>query len=238
MAYCGFATKNRLFAPHLAGVNLLELALTDYTHQGPFLNKYLAADGAPSAREDPLCGNYLMGFCLAIGTFRGLVGTGPVSRDVPVETVRDRVVQIHFDWWSKAGLLFCLNRNVIASDKGRIRIWGSDDDKERLRKQQPVQCPVITIPGNSVSLAVRKDPAGDGIAWGHRYGLLLADDGNTLSWLLDGNVMDTVDIFGFFSSSPGCVADGAYATIVGGGSYQHNVWSVTDLRICTNPTGA
>jgi hypothetical protein len=52
---------------------------------------------------------------------------------------------------------------------------------------------------------------------------------------MDGKVMDTVDISGFFSSSPGRVADGAYAVISGGSSFQQNVWSVADLRIMGTP---
>lgn len=230
MGYCGFATRNRQFNAHLAGTNLLELTLQDYTHAGPFLNKYLTADGAASDHEDPFSGNYLMGFCLAIGTFRGLVGSGPVSSSMPVETLTDRVVQVHFDWYSKAGLWICLNRNVVAGDKENFRTWGTDEDKEEWRTTHAIECPVVTGPGNSVSLAHRQ--LGVNTGWGHRYGLLLSDDGNTLSWRLDGKVMDTVDISGFFSSSPGCVADGAYATIAGGASYQHNVWTVADLQIC------
>ena len=235
MAYNTIATRNRVFTPHLAGTNLFEITLKDYIHEGPFLNKYLTADGASSDHEDPVKGNYLMGFCLAIGTFQGFVGDEPVSRRKAPEETTDRVVQIHFDWYSRAGLWYCLNRSVIAGDKEKIRIWGTEQDKENLRKMKPTVVPNITIPGNSVTLAHRYNPAGDNISWGHRYGLLLTDDGNTLSWLLDGKLMDTIDISGFFSSSPGCVTDGAYATILGGASYQHNVWSVADLRIVETP---
>ncbi len=231
MAYCGFATRNRQFTPHLAGTNLLELTLVDYRHKGPFLNQYMTADGASSDHEDPYSGNYLMGFCLAIGTFRGLVGTGPVVKSIPAETYINRVVQIHFDWYSKFGLSYCLNRNLLSGDKEKIRVWGKNGDKEKWLSTHSVDCPVITIPGNSISLAVKHDPLGDNTGWGHCYGLLLTDDGNSLSWLLDGKLMDTVDISGFFSSSPDCVAGGAFVTIVGGASYQQNVWSVSDIFI-------
>ena len=236
MAYCGLATRNRQFQSHLSGINLLEVTLQDYTHEGPFLNRYMTADGASSDHEDPISGNYLMGFSLAIGTFRGLVGTGPVSKSVPVETLTHRVVQIHFDWYARTGLWYCLNRNVVSGDKAKLRTWGTDADRKTWRDTHAVECPVISGPGNSVSLAVMHSPLGDHTGWGHRYGLLLADDGNTLSWQMDGKVMATVDITGYFSSSPGCVAEGAYATVVGGAGYQRNVWTVADLRVCGNST--
>ena len=232
MAYSGFASRNRVFTPDLAGTNVFEITLLDYSHEGEFLNKYLTADGAPSDHEDPWSGNYSMGFCLAIGTFQGLVGSGPVSPAIPPEEITGRVVQIHFDWYSVAGLSYCLNRSVMAGDIGRYRVWGSDEDKAEWRRRKAIDCPVVTDPGNSVSLAVNHNPLGDNIGWGHRYGLRLTDDANTLSWSLDGKVMDAVDITGFFGSSPGCVADGAYVTIVGGASYARNVWAVADVRVC------
>ena len=65
----------------------------------------------------------------------------------------------------------------------------------------------------------------------------LADDGNTLYWTLDGVTLDTQDITGFFHSSPGCVAEGAYVTIVGYASFQRNTWTVSDARISVGPGG-
>lgn len=231
MAYGGFRSRRRHFAPNLAGTNLLEVTLADFTHEGAFLNKYLAADGSALDHEDPHSGSYLTGFCLAIGSFGGLVGSGPVQRGVPDEELTDRVVQIHFDLFSRAGLTYILNRSVRGGDKRAYHIWGSDEDKRRWLESHEIDCPVVTLPGNSVTLAIQTDPLGDGRGWPHRYGLLLRDDGRTLSWLLDGKVMDTVDIAGFFDSSPGCVSDGVYVTIVGGGSYQRNMWQVEDVRV-------
>ena len=66
---------------------------------------------------------------------------------------------------------------------------------------------------------------------GHRYGLCLTDNGNAVSWTLDGEVMDIVDITGFFQSSPEAMQDGAYASICMAGSYQSNVWKHSDARI-------
>ena len=193
--------------------------------------------GDDSDHEDPVKGKYLMGFSLAISTFQGLVGDEPVSRRIAPEDTTDRVVQIHFDWFSKAGLFYYLNRSVVAGDEKEIPVLNRELYDEILERDIPKEytfpevVPNITLPGNSVTEAHRYDPGGDNTGWGHRYGLLLADDANTLSWLMDGRPMDTVDISGFFSSSPGCVADGAYAALSGGASYRQNVWLVADLRV-------
>ena len=52
-----------------------EITLVGYTHDGAHLNRYLASDGSEAEVEDPLLGVFRMGFCLAIGGFRGLVGS-------------------------------------------------------------------------------------------------------------------------------------------------------------------
>ena len=91
IAYSGFATRKRLFHPNLTGDSLFEVTLLGYDHDGEFLNKHLAADGTDAEEEDPLVGRYQAGFCLAIGSYQGLVGSEP-DKDI------DRIVQIHCDW--------------------------------------------------------------------------------------------------------------------------------------------
>jgi hypothetical protein len=226
MAYNGFASKNRVFQPNLAGRNHFELTFVDYAHNGVFLNQYLANDGTPAKHEDPHMGVYLMGFCLAIGSFRGLVGSEN-------DRVHDRVVQIHCDWWSKAGLWFVLNRNMLEEDQKKIRFWEGEADAAKMVSTITVRCPVRTPP--ATCLAWRHDPFGDGTPWDHRWGLGIIDDGRRLFWTLDGIVMDIVDISGFFDSSPGSVSEGAYATVVGGASYQENMWTVAGLSISVGP---
>lgn len=92
---------------------------------------------------------------------------------------------------------------------------------------------IVTL--NGVSFKLRYDPV-NGNPMGHRYGLLLSDDAKTVSWTLDGKVMDTVDITGCFDSSPDCVRQGAgaYASIIGGGSYRENCWKVSNVKIYTS----
>ena len=236
MAYGNMCTKQRVFTPDLKGTNLFELTLEDYAHSGPFLNKYIMR-GDSSDFEDPVKGSFVTGFGLAISSFQGMVGDEPVSRRVAPEDTIERVVQIHYDWFSKAGIFFYLGRNIIAGDTEKIPLLDRELNDKIIEREIPKgytfpeMIPNITLPGHQVTQAQRFDPAGDNCGWGHRYGLLLTDDGNTLSWLMDGKKIDTVDISGFFSSSPGCVAKGAYATIVGGGSYEQNTWTLSDLRI-------
>ena len=67
-----------------------------------------------------------------------------------------------------------------------------------------------------------------------RVGLYLTDDGNTIYWTLDGEVMDRVDITSFFSSSPESVKDGAHVTISGAG-YQPHMWKIDDVVIYASP---
>ena len=236
MAYGCMTSRERVFKPNLSGTNLFEFTLKDYKHEGLFLNKYIMR-GDSSDFEDPVKGSFVMGFGLAISSFVGMVGEKPVSRRVAPEDTVERVVQIHFDWFSKAGIFFYLGRNIIAGDTEKIPLLDRELNDRIIEKEIPKDytfpemIPNITLPGHQVTQAQRFDPAGDNCGWGHRYSLMLTDDSNTLSWLMDGKMIDTVDITGFFSSSPGCVTEGAYATIVGGGSYQHNEWTLTDLRI-------
>ena len=221
MAYSGFATRSRLFQPNLAGDSLFEVTLVDYVHEGEFLNMYLAADGTDVDEEDPLVGQYQMGFCLAIGSFQGLVGSDHET---------DRIVQIHCDWWS-TGLWFTLCRNVLQEDKEKYPVWGTPHTVAEMAETKSITCPAVTVPSDCIFLAWRHNPLGYTAPYEHRWGLGLADGGNTVYWTLDGTIVDQAEIPGFFDSSPGCVAQGAYATILGGASYQRNTWTIADARI-------
>ena len=66
---------------------------------------------------------------------------------------------------------------------------------------------------------------------GHRYGLVLTDDGDTVYWTLDGNEMDRADITGFFGSNQDAFTDGAYATIGGGGGYEQIWFTVGNVTL-------
>ncbi|MFA5863506.1 MAG: hypothetical protein WC975_02350 [Phycisphaerae bacterium] len=222
MTYCFMKTQNRHFNANLAGTNLLELTFEEYNHGEEFLCRYLTLDGAARDQDDPLSGHYLMGFCLAIGSMPELVGKSNGSAG--------RVVQIHFDWYSKLGLWFTLNRNIVSGDEEKYPYFAREREGRILKRGEIPVCPFMTKPGNSVSLAVSRPFVND-VPCGYRWGLGLADDANTLFWTLNAKVMDTVDITGFFNSSPVCVEKGAFITIAGGGGYRENLWNISGVKV-------
>ena len=71
----------------------------------------------------------------------------------------------------------------------------------------------------------------DKLGRSHRYGLYLKDDANTVYWTLDGQVMDEVDISGYFNSSLESVQDGAFLSVIGVACFQRNSWKMDDLEI-------
>jgi hypothetical protein len=218
MAYGGFHTANRHFNPGLSGTNVMEVSLVGYTPGGEFLNRYLNYYGNPSDFEDPVGGRYTMGWGLSIGTFPGFI-TG--QHDGRVE----RAVQLHFDGWSRYGWSTILCRNLAPGDEETLSEFNHEmetyDDKAKPFIAQP--CVVLS--------SSRDFPSEEEGPAGHRFGIRLTDDGNTLSWTLDGRAMDTVDISGFFQSSPAAVREGAYASICTGGSYQHSTWEFSGVEI-------
>lgn len=223
----GIATTEKHFNPGLKGTNGLEVTFVDYRYSGEYMNQYTSIDGFAIDEEDPISGLYLIGFALTISSFRGMVGSEP-------DRERDRTVQIHFDWYSKWGLAYNLNRNVIAGDKEKYHIWTRETDGHLAREFKLPAVPFITIPGNSVSLAVQRHPLGITNPAGHRMGLWIGDDGDSLAWTLDGKMMDVVDISGFFSSSAERFKDGAYAIIAGGASYAENTCVLENIAIRTS----
>ena len=108
---------------------------------------------------------------------------------------------------------------------------GREKDAALIRDSTHLALPYPHVTYPCVALAIRRNPVGDNVGWGHRYGLVLTDDGKTLSWTLDGRAMDTVDISGYFGSSPGCVADGAYAFIGHGGGFRRSKITLSDVKI-------
>tara|TARA_Y100000588_G_scaffold388180_1_gene487797 strand:+ start:486 stop:1445 length:960 start_codon:yes stop_codon:yes gene_type:complete len=218
MAYGGLVTKDKQFAPGLQGTSLLEIVLSDYVSDGEYLNKWLTYYGNPGDVEDPVGGRYEMGWGLAIGSFGGFM----TGRE---EGVKDRAVQLHFDGWSKYGWTSILCRNIVPGDEAKYP--GFDSKTETyVAKPKPFIAQPCVILASGLDLK-----AGRSGSFGHRYGLGLSDNANTVFWTLNGQVMDRVDITGFFGSEPAAMKDGAYASICMGGSYQRNVWRYSEARI-------
>ena len=228
----GFATKEKYFNPGLSGTNIFEISFIDHTHSGDFLNKYWSIDGGRSSVEDPVVGRYLMGWGITIGNYTGFVG-------LKKGRSKDRAVQFHFDEMSKIGLYSYLCRAIVPGDEKKYpsldrkklpRIMAnSGDDYPTYPYRSRDDCTVLEVRHHPVG--TRGDSGIEGDSSGHRYGIKLSDDGNSISWMLDGKVMDTYDITGYFSSSPGILDDGLYISIGANASYQRSVWRFDDASV-------
>ena len=225
LAYTGCSTRNRHFNPGLKGTNSIEATLLEYRAEGD----YLVKEGNIEEYEDPsgksyrsASGKYQRGWGITISNYHYFVMTNNQT---------DRGVQIHFDWWDPLGLTFWMVRDILPEDRARFPTWVPHRQTPEEVFEMGRKGPVITEP--AVSLAMRWFPPNDRLNTpiGHRYGLVITDDGNTVYWTLDGNEMDRADITGFFSSNQNAFSDGAYATIGGSGGYERNFFEVGDVSI-------
>lgn len=247
ISYGVIATRERHGAPGLKGTLIFEVDFVEYTNNGEYLNKYMSAIGQPSDHEDPIFGNYLMGWGITIGNLKGFV-TGMDDGD------RKRAVQFHFDGYSKWGFGSCMNRQISTQDQQKYPRFTQKELMERLAdyfagKETYEDAVRRMTPYRSMDdatvLSARHYPldeggtGGGGViqgrSWGHRYGIMLSDDGNTFSWLLDGKVMDSCDITGYFSSSTDDFADGVYISIGGGAGFRKNLWRFANPRLRVKP---
>ncbi len=220
MGFAGFASAHHWFNPDLKGENGIEITLNDYQHGGEYLNRWLDLYGRPSREEDPTSGRYIMGWSITIANYHG-----QVSSERQPST--DRGVQIHFDWMSKRGLHFALVRSIVPGDAQKYPEWNPEKQSidDIIKQGAFITYPCLALRVRAYPKQSRLDPEGQ------RVGLVLSNDGSTLSWTLNGAQMDTVDIAGHFGSSPDAVRPGALITIAAGGSYRTNVWKFKELRI-------
>ena len=237
----GISTREKQFNPGLKGTNYVEVSFAGHTQQGELHDNQFP----PEHIGNPLAGRYITGMCLTIANYHG-----PIMPDIATtdrESARSeqidadfkshyrasgqrrggrRGLQIHFDWMSTWGLDYFLCRDNLPEDYEKYAEWNV-----RLESLEEMMGKGEFIAGASFALAGRHYPPdrADNPS-GRRYGLYLTDNGNTASWTLDGQVMDTVDISGFFTSNPEFVREGAYVSISGAG-YQPHIWKVDDLQI-------
>ena len=214
-----FVSKDRPIES-LAGVNIFEITLVDYIHSGDHLH-YMDILGWGIDTEDPVAGHHIMGWGLTMGT-----RPGPVCADMGD---KDRAVQLHFDVWSKLGPLPYVCRSILSEDiekypaltteEGRKYISSTVDVPRKLIYRARKDCLVLGHPSG---------PTGD--SSGHRYGVRLSDDGNTLSWMLDGKIMDSYDVTGYFNSRDVILDNGLYISVGMAGAYRRNVWRFDDAR--------
>ena len=236
----GISTRERQFNPGLKGTNFVEVTFVENTQQGPLHDH----EFPPEHIGNPLAGRYITGMCLTIANYHGPIMPGSEQdreslrnerinsgfigyyRELGKRPSGNRGLQIHFDWMSTWGLDYFLCRGNLPEDYGKYAEWNV-----RLDSLEELIGKGGFIAGACFALAGRHYPADKADnPLRRRYGLFLTDDGNTLSWTLDGKVMDTVDISGYFTSDPEFARDGAYVSISGAG-YQPHLWKVDDVKI-------
>jgi hypothetical protein len=242
----GICTREKQFNPGLKGRNGAEVTFVGHT-QGTYELTPHNQDH-PEHIGDPLSGRYITGMCLTISNYHGPIipdweedGESDDDEPIPPDLVSSyrasgkrrsgrRGVQIHFDWMSKWGLVYYLCRSILPEDYGKYPERYSSKSSMQLDSLEEFIGKGQYVGGAVFVLAARHSPGQAVNPLGRRYGLYLTDDGNTVSWTLDGKIMDTVDISGFFTSDPECVGDGAYISLSGAG-YQPHLWMFDDLKV-------
>ena len=219
------ATRERFFNPGLAGTNGVEVTLEGFTYGADDL------EGAPKAELAGL----VQSWSVTLGSAQGWLGD-------PI----DRAVQVHFDFLRPNGLFVYLVRGLLPEDFDKYPRDGygpgapeglTDLEKRQLHEDAVERGEVfISVPClQLINRVYRSEPEiQDFVGRSRRWGLYLTDDGNTVYWTLDGQVMDRVDIAGYFSSSPESVRDGAFVTI---GGFGIGSWRLDDVVIRASPQG-
>ena len=212
------ATLQGVITPGPAGAGLFEIRLASYEHEGEKVNCWLDAYGRTSDVDLPSEGQLEMRWGIALGTTPGMVHT---KRPMPT----DRVVQVRFDWWTRRGLVVFLGRNLLAGERSHYRRW----NPRRKPLDGSLQAPFRD--GHFLVLCARFFSHDELRPLGHGYGLGLAHDGQELHWTLDGRVVDTVRVEGFWGSSPNGDVGGLRASIVGMSCYRRNIWRFDSLSL-------
>ena len=223
----GFATAGRYFNPRLAGTNGVEITVVDFSHE-----EYDTVLDKP--------GQLVQAWSMTLGSWRGMVG-GQTDKQ------KDRGVQLHFDLLRDDGLYVYLVRGLQPEDFSRFPQDGFGRKESRTLSEKELRAlheeaieqggPFITVPCLALATRVYRSQREiqDMLGRSRRYGLYLTDDANTVYWTLDGQVMDWVDISGYFSSSGESVREGAFLSIAGVASFQRNSWRMDDLEIRASP---
>lgn len=224
VAIGGFATTDKVFNPGLVGTNGVEITLAGFTHEEDY----------PKEMEEP--GGLIQAWSLTIGSWKGLVG-GQKDRQ------KDRGVQLHFDLLRGDGLFLYLVRGLLPGDFDKYPRdgFGRKESKsmspQQLREihENLIKKGEIFISVPCLQLANRiyrpEEKIREFLGRSRRFGVFLTDDANTLYWTLDGQVMDSFEIAGYFDSSSESVKGGAFLSIMGLGCFQRNTWLMDDLDV-------
>ena len=226
VAVGGFATTERSFNPGLAGTNGVEITIAGFTHE----------EADPGELEHPEQMRLIQAWGMTIGSWQGLMG---------MCGEKERGVQLHFDLILPNGLFVYMVRALMPEDSGKYPKDGYAQDLKDLSEielrqlhEDAVEQGEIFATFDNLSLAgrvYRLEQDKNEILGRRRWGLYLTDDANTVYWTLDGQVMDCVDISGYFSSSPESVREGAFLSIMAVGLYQRNTWKMADLEVRVSP---
>ena len=221
----GFGTTGKYFNPGLAGTNGAEVTVGVFSHE----------DYPEEMNEK---GQLVQAWSITLGSWHGFVGG---------QEDEDRGIQLHFDLLRDDGLFVYLVRGLRPDDfeKYPRDKFGTEEGKtmtpQELRVAHEAAIatggPYVTVPCMALATRVYREPAeiADLLERPRRWGVYLTDDANTVYWTLDGQVMDVLDISGYFSSSPKSVEDGALISIMGVATNQLNVWKMDDLAFYASP---
>ena len=215
LAIVGIGTRQLHFNPGLKGTNGVEVALVEYASE--------AGDaivlGPPREGQVQPRTQLISGFCVTVGSFHGQIGN-EADRSI------HRGVQLHFDWITNWGLDWWVARTLLPEDYENYPVWDVREDTllDFMKMGKHVILTCFALAGIHYAPNEQENP------FGHRVGLYLTYDGNTVHWRLDGVVRDTIDITGYFASYAPCVENGAYVTISGVGFPPHS-WTVDDVAI-------
>ena len=227
----GFGTTERVFNPGLSGTNGVEITMAGFSHEGETTPLYSIYEEITLIQAWPL----------TLGSFHGQIGNQPDEQ-------KDRGVQLHFDLLPPNGLYVYLVRGLVPEDFDKYPRDGygpggptdiSKKERRQLHEDLVAKAGEVFISQPCLSLSHRvyrsEQEIQDIIGRPRRWGLYLTDDANTVYWTLDGQVMDSADITGYFSSSPESVGEGAFLSVVGVGGFERNTWKMDDLEIYVSP---
>ena len=221
----GFGTTGKYFNPGLAGTNGAEVTVGVFSHED-----------YPEEMNQP--GQLVQAWSITLGSWHGFVGG---------QEDEDRGVQFHFDLLRDDGLFVYLVRGLRPDDFDKYPrdAFGTEEGRNMTPQELRVAHeaaiatggPYVTVPCMALATRVYRDEAeiDDLLERPRRWGLYLTDDANTVYWTLDDQVMDALDITGYFSSGSKSVEDGALITIMGVATNQLNVWKMDDLEFRASP---
>ena len=221
----GFGTTGKYFNPGLAGTNGAEVTVGVFSHE----------DYPEEMNEK---GQLVQAWSITLGSWHGFVGG---------QEDEDRGIQLHFDLLRDDGLFVYLVRGLRPDDFDKYPRDKFGTEEGRTMTPQELRVaheaaiatggPYVTVPCMALATRVYREPAeiADLLERPRRWGVYLTDDANTVYWTLDGQVMDVLDITGYFSSSPKAVEDGALISIMGVATHQLNVWKMDDLEFLASP---